>query len=115
MDPAHLIRGKTYYRLTFADPDLTLPGVEPLVFVGLVQTDDDEDETYCFQDTVSFVRFGYVTEHTGGEELAAIFVPDREIGSIYSLEGIASEIQDALRRAKDRGEPELKQAKGPWI
>lgn len=115
MNPANLIRGQTYYRLTFSDTDLTIPGVYPLVFVGLVQTEDDEGEVYCFQDTVSFVRFGYVTEYTGEEVLAAVFVPEPDLGSIYNLEGIASEIQNALNRVKDRGEPMLKHLKGPWI
>jgi hypothetical protein len=26
--------GRTYFRLTFADRDFTMPGVEPLVYVG---------------------------------------------------------------------------------
>jgi uncharacterized alpha/beta hydrolase family protein len=29
-----LEKGKTYYMLTYADPDKTMPDIEPLVFLG---------------------------------------------------------------------------------
>ena len=42
MKASALIVGRTYFRLTFADRDLTMPGVEPLVFLGRVVGGDDE-------------------------------------------------------------------------
>lgn len=114
MDASSLVRGKTYYRLTFADPDLTMPGVDPLVYVGVVQPEEGE-EMHCFQDTVSFVRFGYATEYKGKEELGVYFVPATELGSICTLEVIATEIQNAIDRAEKHGHPRLKHLKDPWV
>ena len=55
MKASTLIIGRTYYRLTFADRDLTMPGVEPLVFLGEV-TDEGGTHGFVFQDTASFVQ-----------------------------------------------------------
>ena len=49
--------GHTYYRLTFADRDRTMPGVEPLVYLGDADPTDGE-VPHIFQDTVSYVLFG---------------------------------------------------------
>jgi hypothetical protein len=57
MKASALTVGRTYYQLTFADRDQTMPGVEPLVFLGHVKFDGGGD-AYAFQDTVSYVRFG---------------------------------------------------------
>jgi hypothetical protein len=114
MDASDLDRGQTYYRLTFADPDFTMPGVDPLVYVGVVQSEEG-GEAYCFQDTVSFVRFGFATECKGNEELPVYFVPATELGSIFSLKDIATEIQSARERAETLGYPRLRHLTGPWI
>ncbi len=63
MEIQDLTQGKTYYWLTFADPDMTMPGVEPLIYIG----HGEKDGLFCFQDTVSFVRFGPATEYQGEE------------------------------------------------
>jgi hypothetical protein len=56
MDTNQLVVGHTYYRLTFADRDFTMPGVEPMVYIGNVA--EDGRSMLAFQDTVSYVRFG---------------------------------------------------------
>ena len=52
MKTSALIVGRTYFRLTFADRDLTMPGVEPLIFLGEVM-DDGGTRGFAFQDTAS--------------------------------------------------------------
>ncbi|WP_444956800.1 hypothetical protein [Microbulbifer sp. ZKSA002] len=59
--------GATYYRIMYADPILTMPALRPLVFVGKQIFDDSDLETYYFQGTVSYVRFGEL----GKGEIAA--------------------------------------------
>jgi hypothetical protein len=56
--------GAAYYRLTFADPDLTIPGVQPMIYVGTnIFPDDDPALTiYYFQDTVSHSWRGSVID-----------------------------------------------------
>ena len=57
MKASDLIVGRTYFRLTYADRDLTMPGIEPLVFLGEVM-DDAGTRGFAFQDTASFVQHG---------------------------------------------------------
>ena len=47
MKPSSLVIGRTYFRLTFADRDLTMPGVEPMVFLGEV-TDEGGKHGFVF-------------------------------------------------------------------
>lgn len=49
MTPEDLKRGVAYYRLTFADVDLTIPGVQPLIYIGTnVFPDDDQTSAVCY-------------------------------------------------------------------
>lgn len=63
MEPQSLVGGRTYYQLTFADRDSTMPGVEPVVFPGEVSLDDGQ-RVFALQDTDSYVRFGSRLEMT---------------------------------------------------
>ena len=49
--------GRTYYQLTFADRDMTMPGVEPWVFIGSVELEEG-GSAFAFQDAGSYVRYG---------------------------------------------------------
>jgi len=73
--------GRTYYRLTFADRDMTMPGVEPLVYLG--DADASESEApHIFQDTVSYVRFvSRLALSQDHEEISVHLIPHAEIGS----------------------------------
>jgi hypothetical protein len=53
----NLVRGSTYFRLTYADPSMTMPGVRPLVYIGSNIFPDDAasaETIHYFQDAVSF-------------------------------------------------------------
>ena len=54
--PEDLKTGGAYYRLTFADTELTIPGVQPMIYIGAnVFPDDDPASTvHYFQDTTSY-------------------------------------------------------------
>ena len=64
MTPTDLKVSTAYYRLTFADTNLTIPGVEPMIYIGKnVFPDDDPTSTvYYFQDTISHSWRGPVTD-----------------------------------------------------
>jgi len=51
------IVGRTYFQLTYADTDQTMPGVDPRVFLGDV-TLEDGTHAFVFQDSVSYVTYG---------------------------------------------------------
>jgi hypothetical protein len=74
MDTAALVIGHTYYRLTFVDADLTMPGVEPLVFLGEAM-DEGGARGFVFQDTVSYVRHGSGLEGDDQPEDIALYFP----------------------------------------
>lgn len=50
---------KIYFRVTFCDPDMTFPVVDPFVFLGMnLSEDDDGGEFYYFQNAVNLYKNG---------------------------------------------------------
>lgn len=98
--------GHTYFRLTFADRDLTMPGIEPLVYLGDADPSDGE-VPHIFQDTVSYSRFGSrLLMSQDHDEVLIYFVSPREIGSdILNVQQVAAEITAAARRATALNSP----------
>ena len=119
MTTSELVEGKTYFRLTLADREFTMPGVDPIVYVGTFE--DDSGLRYAFQDTVSFVRFGSVRfgsvldTNDPNDELEMESMGAEEIESdIFSIDAIAAEVSAAARRAAERGYPVLRVLKKGW-
>jgi hypothetical protein len=84
VSPQDLKVGCAYYRVTYADPALTIPGVEPMIYVGTNIADDDVAETviYYFQDTISHSWRGPVTDgehHSKHPEIEAAVFPHSEL------------------------------------
>jgi hypothetical protein len=110
MKASALIVGRTYFRLTFADRDLTMPGVEPLVFLGEVM-DEGGTRGFAFQDTASFIQHGSGLEgDEQHEEIALYFLPESEIGAIYDIGELPAEIAESAKRAASLNYPSLKPA-----
>jgi hypothetical protein len=108
MKASALEPGRTYFRVTFSDPELTMPGVEPIVYLSEV-TDDDGTHGFVFQDTVSYVRFGSGLEgEEQAEEIGLYFVPDDDLGSISDLAEVVQEVIAAGQRAASLGFPRLR-------
>jgi|SRR5687768_85591 hypothetical protein len=114
MKASALLPGSTYFRLTFSDPDLTMPGVEPVVYLSEV-TDDDGTHGFVFQDTVSYVRLGSGLEgEEQAEEIGLYFVPDEDLGSISDLAEVVAEVTAAGQRAASLGYPQLRILRDGW-
>jgi hypothetical protein len=108
MKASTLERGVTYFRVTYPDPDLTMPGVEPIVFLSEV-TDDDGTHGYVFQDTESYLRLGSGLEgEEQPEEVGLYFVSDDDIGTISDLAEVVEEVTAAAQRAASKGYPTLR-------
>jgi hypothetical protein len=108
MKASTLVIGRTYYRLTFADRELTMPGVEPLVYLGEV-TDEGGTHGFVFQDTASFVQHGSGLEgEEQHEEIGLFFMADADIGALYDVEELAVEMAESSRRAVSLSHPTLK-------
>ncbi len=116
MSTLALIVGKTYYRVTYADRDMTMPGVEPLVYIG----DGSNAEGvpfYAFQDTISYVMYG--SRLTPGsidrDDLLVYFLPSKEIGvDVVDLENVVALVQDCLERSIVAKWPVLPELRDGW-
>jgi len=107
MKASSLIVGKTYFRLTYADRDLTMPGVEPLIYVGQV-TEEGGSSGFVFQDTASYIQFGSGLEgEEQHEDIVMYFLPESEIGALYDIQEVAGEITEAAGRAASLNYPRL--------
>ena len=114
METSALIIGRTYFRLTFADADLTMPGVEPLVFLGEA-ADDGGSRGFVFQDTVSYVRHGSGLEgDEQHEEIALFFMPEEDARSLADIAALAAEVAEAARRAASLNYPTLAALRAGW-
>jgi hypothetical protein len=112
MNASTLIIGRTYFRLTFADRDLTMPGVEPLVYLGEV-TEEGGSNGFVLQDTSSYVQHGSGLEgEEQHEEIALYFMPQTELGALYDIEELAAEIAESARRAASSNYPHLQTLRG---
>ncbi len=110
MDPANLTLGSAYYRLTFADSARIIPGVQPMIYVGVnILADDDPDApVYYFQDTLSYSLLGSIasaereTEHSDVEvQVFPHTEADLDTG-VMTLPEVIAALSDALKRASWR-------------
>lgn len=108
--------GSTYYQITYADVDLTMPGIQPMVYVGLNIFDDENEDTYYFQDTVSVIRFGLLEEAEETSEIRVMSCLKKHFGSeVVTIDQLPKVIADALTKNKELNNPVLKKAKGKWV
>jgi len=107
--------GHTYFRLTYADRDMTMPGVEPLVYIGDAEADDGAGP-HVFQDTVSYVRFGSRLDLTHDhDEMLVYFISPSEIGSdVVDVQQAAVEVSAAAQRAAALSNPVLPILRDGW-
>jgi hypothetical protein len=107
VSPQDLKVGSAYYRVTYADPDLTIPGVEPMIYVGTNLADDDDPATvvHYFQDTISHSWRGPVTSPTHGSkhpEIEAAVFPHSEPEvqrNVFTLDEVIVAVTEARARA----------------
>jgi len=108
--------GKTYYRVTYADRDMTMPGVEPLVYIGDGVTAEGAP-FHAFQDTVSYVMYGSRLSPgaTDRDDLLVYFLPPDEIGEdVVGLDSVVALMQDCLNRAVATDWPVLPVLRNGW-
>jgi hypothetical protein len=88
--------GECYYRLQYREGALMWPVVDTFVCIGRNLSDDEED-TWYFQDPISYDRSGPVTE--SGDEHATVFsFKEHELSNILSLHSLTEELVVALKR-----------------
>ncbi|MEO8064430.1 MAG: hypothetical protein ABI821_16965 [Pseudomonadota bacterium] len=108
MNASNLVIGRAYYRLMFANLELTIPGVEPLIFLGQV-TEESGTNGFVFQDTASYIQHGSGLEgDEQHEDIVLYFMPDSEVGTMYDIEELALELAQAARRAIAANHPALR-------
>lgn len=105
MSPQDLKIGCAYYRVTYADPDLTIPGVQPMFYVGTNIAEDDDPATlvYYFQDTISHTWRGSVTDPAHGSkhpeiEVAVFPHTESEVQrEVFTLDEVIAALTEAQR------------------
>lgn len=111
MSPESLVLGRAYYRLRFADPDMTVPAVEPMVYIGMdVFPEEDPDlaggrsaGTHYFQDALSHRFCGSAAgdDFRPHPEIEPLVYPvgAEEIGeSLLGLDGVIAALTEAQQR-----------------
>jgi hypothetical protein len=107
MSPQELEIGRAYYRVTFADAKLTIPRVEPLIFIGVNALEPGRDSTerlYAFQDTASYSKFGSAIDYKGPANLSdegarTYSFAAAAVNELVDLSGAAEALNDAVERA----------------
>jgi hypothetical protein len=107
MVPANLTIGAAYYRLAFSDAARTIPGVTPMIYVGVnIFPDDDQNiPVHYFQDTVSFsvlgsvASTGYDSKHADVEAQVFPYTDSDLATEIMTLGEVVAALTETLRRA----------------
>jgi hypothetical protein len=110
VSPQDLKPGFAYYRVTYADSDLTIPGVQPMIYVGsnVFPDDDPASVTYYFQDTVSHSRIGSVADAANDwkdPEIEAEVFPhsaEQVERDVLTLAEVVVALKKAQKRAAER-------------
>jgi hypothetical protein len=106
--------GRTYFQLTFADRDMTMPSVEPWVFIGPVELERG-GSAFAFQDSVSYVRFGSRLKlKADHDEIRVYFLPSTEVAGLKDVHDISLAVAEAAERAKTLNYPVLPVLKDGW-
>ena len=111
VSPRDLSAGTAYYRVTYARVDRTIPGVQPMIYVGanIFPDDDPASVTYYFQDTVSYFNRGPVTDpvHDSKDpEIETLVFPhtEREVQlGVFTLTEAIAALTDAQKRESGGG------------
>ncbi len=107
--------GATYYLVTYADPQLSMPGLKPMVYVGDNLFGEHDEGTHYFQDTVSVLIFGLVGEAKETTDCRVSSFSHDDLGeSIVDIDAAAALVTSAAEKFRKLGSPKLKRASGSW-
>lgn len=105
MLPQDLKTGAAYYRLTYADPGLTVSAVKPMIYVGtnIFPEDDPGSVVHYFQDTISDAWRGSVTPSYASThpEIEGAVYPHTEVDfpdRVLKLSGVIAALMAAEKR-----------------
>ena len=115
METSSLVVGQTYYRLAFADMDMTIPGLEPLVYIGVRESSKGE-LLPTFQDTISYTWVGgYPGPYRRDQIVDVTLYPmkDDEAADMLSISEVVQKINELFVRAEGLGFPTLKPRRIP--
>jgi hypothetical protein len=100
--PSQLVVGATYFAVQFLDPEMLIPQLEAVVFLGKNLIPDDRGILY-FQDAESY-RQGTRLESTDGENADVYRQSEDQVNHIFEFEfALDVLLSCALRR--QRGHP----------
>lgn len=92
--------GEVYYRVTYPDREMRLPGIESFVCVGSELSDQHSGDTWYFQPASDFGRFGSALA-PGMRGRPVICVSHECLAEMLDIDRLLDELRGAARR---RGE-----------
>lgn len=95
-----LVKGATYFMLSYTDEHFLIPIVETLIFLGRGLQGESDVKLY-FQDAESYVHVGPFPQETSDDQELFTF-PDHGLGSILELDEAIEELQRCLARKQRR-------------
>ena len=95
-----LVKGATYFIVSYTDKDFLIPIIETLVFLGRNVRGEPNGKLY-FQDAESYVHEGPYPQTTTDQQELFTF-PDHGLGSILELDETVEELQRCLARKQQR-------------
>lgn len=111
--------GRTYYAITYADPNFTMPGIEPFVFLGknaFMEIEGDSSDTWQFQDALSYSWEGPVWDAKDQLRCDIRLFKKKELGhSIVTLEQLNDVVGKAILASEKHGHPKISTKKGVRI
>ncbi len=107
LSPDSLLPGEAYYHLRFADAAMTVPAVEPVIFIGEDVFPDEQPDAVgilYFQDALSYRFCGSAAgddfrPHPDIEPLVHPIEPEEVGESLLDLDGVIGALQEARQRA----------------
>ena len=109
MTAPQLVKGRAYYRITYAAANLTIPALQPMIYVGsnIFPDDDHSVVTHYCQDTISYFQVGAATSLATKQSASDVdiqvfpFHADEVGASLLTLQDAIKALQDALARSDD--------------
>jgi hypothetical protein len=98
ISPEDLVSGEIYYAVQFLDDELTVPSVEPIVFVGWDHFGDERVRTAYFQTAETYSRGVRLETTTADDPADFLCAEEDELSYIFNFEGLVESISATAHR-----------------
>jgi hypothetical protein len=87
-----LLIGDTYFSVTYADEDMTIPLVETMTYIGKNLGDHDDTDTLYFQDVESYRAGIRLSDNPQPDSLELFFCAPDQLNAVFDFERAMEEL-----------------------